>query len=242
MGRDRLAARFTELAGQLTPMGDLSLRRRVEPRLGVEVYEVRLGGEYLMSSLFTVAEVELARLGLAARAKHRPGATAVDVVVGGLGLGCTAAAALEDTRVASVVVVDALPEVIDWHRRGLLPLSGALTGDPRCTLVPGDFFARAAGRAEALPMCDVVLLDVDHTPRHVLHPSHAGFYTAAGLRALVGRLRPGGVFALWSDDPPDQPFLDVLAAVFASARAEVVRFANPLTGGASTNTVYLAGT
>ncbi len=259
-----MAARFTELAGQLTPMGDLSLRRRVEPRLGVEVYEVLLDGEYLMSSLFTVAEVELARLGLAAHAERHPGAAgAVDVVVGGLGLGCTAAAALEDPRVGSLVVVDALPEVIDWHRRGLLPLSATLTGDPRCTLVAGDFFARAAALprydsaaalplhdsaaalpqgagAEPLPLCDVVLLDVDHTPRHVLHPSHAAFYTAGGLAALAGRLRPGGVFALWSDDPPDDAFVEVLGQVFAAVEAEVVRFPNPLTGGESANTVYTA--
>ncbi|WP_321160640.1 hypothetical protein [Janibacter hoylei] len=60
--------RFEELAWSETPRGEISLRRRIEPTLKVEVYEVKLGDEFLMSSLFTVAEIELARLGLA-RAK-----------------------------------------------------------------------------------------------------------------------------------------------------------------------------
>ncbi len=84
---------------------------------------------------------------------------------------------------------------------------------------------------------DAVLLDVDHTPRHVLHPSHARFYTPDGLRGLARHLRPGGVFALWSDDPPDAEFTAVLAEVFGRWTAHTVAFANPLTGGSSANTV-----
>ena len=61
-----MSARFEELDWQETPMGELTLRRRVEPTLGVDVFEVKLGDEFLMSSLFTVAEVALADLGLAA--------------------------------------------------------------------------------------------------------------------------------------------------------------------------------
>jgi hypothetical protein len=53
-------------------------------------------------------------------------------------------------------------------------------------------------------------------------------------------LHPGGVFALWSDDPPDPDFEAVLAEVFDQSEASVVRFPNPLTGGHSTNTVYVA--
>ena len=71
-------------------MGVISLRRRVEPSLQVDVYEVKLGDEFLMSSLFTVAEVELARLGLAEVVDAD-----LDVVVGGLGLGYTAQTALD---------------------------------------------------------------------------------------------------------------------------------------------------
>lgn len=214
-------------------MGAISLRRRFDPALQVDVHEVLLGDEYLMSSLFTVAEEELTRLGLAACE-----GTALDVVVGGLGLGCTAAAALDEPRVRSLEVVDALGAVIGWHERGLLPLSGRLTGDDRCRLVEGDFFARVADGS--LPRAHAVLLDVDHSPRHVLHDSHAAFYAAAGLRRLADRVHPGGVFALWSDDPPDEDFLAVARTVFATVTPHVVPFANPFTGGESANTVYVA--
>ena len=234
-----MGARITELDWQPTPMGDISLRRRLEPTLLVEVYEVRLGEEFLMSSLFTVAEEQLASLALA-RAPSGP----LDVVVGGLGLGCTAHAALADPRVRTLQVVDALAEVIGWHERGLLPLSAALTQDPRCALVQGDFFALTLGTGtEQLPArSHVVLLDVDHSPRHLLHPRHAPFYAVGGLRRLAGHLHPGGVFGLWSDDPPDDAFLAVLHEVFTEVTAHVVTFPNHYTGGESANTVYVART
>ena len=237
-----MSLRFEELAFSETPIGEISLRRRLEPRLKVDVYEVKINDEFLMSSLFTVAEIELARLGLAALpADARP-----DVVVGGLGLGYTARAALEDPRVASLLVVDAVAEVISWHERGLLPEAAALTADPRSRLIEGDFFAMAAGPDGFDPdqpgrRFDAILLDVDHSPRHVLAPANAELYTVAGLRRLTTHLRPGGVFALWSDDPPDADFEAVLAEVFTTSAAHVVTFANPLTGGESANTVYVAG-
>lgn len=228
-----MSKRFEELDFRSTPIGDVSLRRRWHPVLAVDVFEVILGQEHLMSSVFTVAEEELAHLGLAAAA-----GSSLDVVVGGLGLGYTARAALQDGRVRTVAVIDYLEAVIDWHQRGLVPLGPELTADARCTLVQGDFFALAA--AAQLPLCDVLLLDVDHTPRHVLHPSHAALYTPAGLAGLAAGLRPGGVFALWSDDRPDEEFLAELAGAFTTARAHEVPFANPLTGGESSNTVYVA--
>ncbi|MET7303313.1 spermidine synthase [Embleya sp. NPDC005575] len=235
-----MSARFEELDWRPTPMGEISLRRRRDPATGEDVYEVKLGDEFLMSSLFTAGEIALTRLGLAAL----PGAR-LDVVVGGLGLGYTARAALDDPRVHSLIVVDALGEVIDWHRRGLVPLGAGLAGDPRCRLVQGDFFALAADPQGWDPQAPgrrfhAILLDVDHSPRHVLHPGHAALYRPAGLRALADRLHPDGVFALWSNDPPDAEFGAALAEVFADTAAHVVDFDNPLQGGTATNTVYVA--
>ncbi len=233
-----MSARLDELDFQDTPMGELTLRRRREPTLDVDIFEVKLGDEYLMSSLFTVAEIALANLGLAAAEGSEP--DALDVLVGGLGLGYTAVAALESPRVRALTVVDALPAVIDWHERRLLPVSERLVGDPRTTLVRDDFFAVV--RAEPAldgPRYDAILLDVDHSPRHQLDASHADLYEASGLRALARHLRPGGVFALWSDDPPDDDFMAAMADVFASPVAHVVDFDNPLTGGTSSNTVYV---
>lgn len=228
-----MSARLEELDFQPTPMGDLTLRRRRDDALGVEIFEVKLGEEYLMSSLFTVAEEALADLGLAAVDGQE-----LTVVVGGLGLGYTAIAALRDERVTAMTVIDTMPAVIDWHERGLLPVSADLTADARTRLVLADFFA--VMRAEPQTQYDAILLDVDHSPRHQLDPSHADLYTIDGLRALARHLTDRGAFALWSDDPPDDEFTARLGAVFPRWAAHVVDFANPLTGGVSSNTVYVA--
>jgi spermidine synthase len=231
-----MSLRFEELDFQPTPMGDLTLRRRVEPTLGVDVFEVKLGEEFLMSSLFTVAEEQLATFGLAAV----EATTDLDVLVGGLGLGYTAIAALTDGRIRSLTVIDTLPAVIDWHRRGLLPVSATLTDDPRTTLVHGDFFALMRHEPEASALYDAILLDIDHSPRHHLDPSHAELYTIDGMRALARHLKPDGVFALWSDDPPDDDFVSLASVVFGAVAAHIVEFDNPLTSGISSNTVYIA--
>src|SRR5476649_2444111 len=130
---------FEELDYRETPLGELVLRRRRMLSLGgMEVYEVKLGDAFLMSSLFHEVEVALAHLGLS----ELRGAS-WDVVVGGLGLGYTTVAALEHREVASLLIIDALPPVIEWHQRGLVPLGEKLTGDPRCRMVAADFFAGA---------------------------------------------------------------------------------------------------
>ena len=121
---------FEELDCRRTPLGELVLqRRRVLALDGAEAVEVRLNGEYLMSSLFHEAEEALARLGLGALSG---GGANWDVVVGGLGLGYTAAAALAFPQVSRLVVVEALEPVIDWHRQGLVPNGRELSADPRC--------------------------------------------------------------------------------------------------------------
>lgn len=235
-----MSARFEEIGWADTPVGPISLRRRFDPVLDAEVVEVKLGDEFLMSSRFTAAEVELARLALAG-----PPGDDLDVVVGGLGLGYTADAVLEDERVASLIVVDAIEQVIAWHEDRLIPDVERVASDPRCQLVHGDFFEMARSDAGFDPhrpgrRFDAVLVDIDHTPRNLLDPSHADFYTVEGLTGLRRHIREGGVFALWSDDPPDHGFVGVLDAVFDRSDAHVVEFDNPYTGGESSNTVYLA--
>ena len=224
--------RFEELDWQRTPLGEFTLRRRRDVTVDRDVYEVKLGEEFLMSSLFTVAEVELARLALTVL--DRPD---LSVLVGGLGLGYTAQAALADPRVAEVTVIEAAEPVLDWHRRGLIPDTAGLATDPRCRLVQDDFFRRVEGEPETT--YDAILLDIDHTPSHLLAAGHADFYSAEGLTAMTRHLKQDGVFALWSDDPPDPAFQDVLSQVLVDTSAERVRFDNPITGGQSSNTVYL---
>ena len=232
---------FTELDYQETPLGAISLRRRSEPRLGGKIlYEVKLGEEFLMSSLFVEGEVELAELAL-----QSLNAEELDVVVGGLGLGYTAAKVLENETVRSLLVIETMAPVISWHRLGLVPLGDKLALDSRCSLVHGDFFELAAssgGLDADNPgrLFHAVLLDIDHSPSHWLDTGNSAFYTGAGLTALAASLHPGGVFGLWSNDPPDEAFSSLLDEVFASAEFHLVTFPNPYTGGESSNTIYLA--
>ena len=223
-------------------MGEISLRRRLEPSLRVDVWEVKLDDEFLMSSLFTATEEAVASLGLAAIGRGGP--RSLDVVVGGLGLGYTARTALEDERVRSLHVIDALDEVIGWHRDHLVPLGRELTADERCVFVHGDFFAMIAEGLrfgpDAPDRFHAILVDIDHTPTHHLDDGHAGFYQVAGLQRVADQLHPGGVFALWSDDPPDDAFVARLRTAFAAATAHVVTFPNPYTRGESACTVYVA--
>lgn len=233
-----MAKIFEELDYQPTPIGDLSLRRRIVAMLGnQEVHEVMLGDSFLMSSMFHAVEDAVAHLGLKELAGE-----GWDVVVGGLGLGYTAWSALEYPQVRSLEVVELLEPVIGWHKKGLVPLGPKLTADARCRFVAGDFFALAAspqGFAGGKKY-HAVLLDIDHSPRNLLDPVNAAFYAPEGLRRFAAHLRPGGVFSMWSDDPPDEAFMTALGAVFVNVRAEVVTFPNPLLDRDSASTVYLA--
>lgn len=231
---------FEEIDYSITPIGALSLRRRRELRLGVDVFEIKLGDEFLMTSLFTASEIALARLGVAACDAGK-----LDVVVGGLGLGYTAQAVLEHAAVNALLVVEYLEPVIEWHEAGILPMGRALADDPRCRMVHGDFFAMVAGESgfdagQPGRRFDAVLVDIDHTPELLLDSRSDSFYQPAGLAQVRKHLKPGGIFGLWSNDQTDPQFVDRLAQAFPQAWAEPVTFHNPLTDRPFTQTVYLA--
>jgi len=229
-----------ELGYQMTPLGELTLRRRVETLLdNQEIFEVKLGDEYLMSSLFTKSERQLATLGLA------PLEGELDVVIGGLGLGYTAVETLKNRKVSRLLVIDLFQIVIDWHQADLVPMGKVLTSDPRCELRQGDFFdlARTGFDAHAPERkFDAVLLDIDHSPVHLLNPSNKSLYTSDGLASIRNQIKPGGSFALWSDDPASENFTERLGDVFDSATAYNVEFPNPYTNSISVNSVYVAQT
>ena len=194
-----------------------------------------------MSSLFTEAEIQLAKLGLAKTKGDQ-----LNVVVGGLGLGYSAAAALEDDRVNSLIVIDVMQPVIDWHERALVPLGKQLTDDSRVEFIHADFFKLAhAGdcgfnTCQPNELADAILLDIDHSPSHWLNQGNSQFYSEHGLKKLSTKLRSNGVFGLWSNDPPDDDFVALLESTFESVDSHIVSFDNPYTDKQSTNTVYLA--
>ena len=226
--------KIQELDWADTPWGEISLRQRWDRVTERDVYEVKLGEDFLMSSQFTTGERELSRIGLEA-----VGGSSLTVLVGGLGLGYTAVAALEDERVTELTVVEALESVISWHVRDLLPDTRGLAADPRVRLVRDDFFDLVrSGRADRT--YDAVLVDIDHAPDWLLRDDHGDLYTAAGFARVGAMLTDDGVFALWSDEPPEPEVVRRMGEAFGHAAGHVVPFPNPLPGGESTISVYLA--
>jgi spermidine synthase len=230
--------KIEELAYHKTPLGELILRRRIETLLqNREVFEVKLGEEFLMSSLFTEGEKQLSNLGLAGLEGE------LDVVVGGLGLGYTAAAALENKNVRSLLVIDMFREVIGWHQTKLVPMGKILSKDKRCEMRQGDFFELARTGFDISDnerKFDAVLLDIDHSPEHFLDEKNKSFYGAEGLGLLRKQIKTGGAFALWSNDSSDEKFTRLLESVFGTAAAHNIEFANPYTNSISVNSIYVA--
>jgi spermidine synthase len=225
---------FEELDYQQTPLGELVLRRRRSPSVDELVYEVKLDNEMLMSSSVNASEKALAALALEPR-KDRP----LDVLVGGLGLGYTAAEALNYQNVRQVVVIELLAPVIGWHRRKLVPLAGKLLADPRCSFLEGDFFEHVAS-ASADRHYDAMLLDIDHAPDCCLHARHSQFYEGDGMRKLADCLRPNGVFALWSAWKPNAAFFEAIGTVFSKIQEQQVSFFNPHMNETLSNWIILA--
>jgi len=165
---------FEELAWEQTPIGELVLRRRKLTPDGEDIWEIKLNDGYLISSQFVDGEIALADLALA-----MTGGEALDVAVGGLGLGYTAEAVLRDPRVGKLTVVELIPQVIHWHRDYLVPLGTILADDPRCILRQDDFFALADepdGFDPAAPdqLHDAILIDIDHSTTHFIDEEARG--------------------------------------------------------------------
>ena len=221
------------LAYETTPLGDLCLRRReLLSSPGTVVTEITLDHQLLMSSHNTVSERALADEALARHPGHD-----LSVLVGGLGLGYTAATVLKSTRVRRVEVIELFPAVIGFLREGLIPLSQELLADPRFGVREGD--AYAALREEAHERWDLVLIDVDHSPQDHLGAGNESFYTESGLSRAKRHLAPGGILAVWSY-AESSPFVDALRATFAVVEIVPVSYVNDLVDEQHTDWLFLA--
>ena len=213
-----------------TPIGTFILRERTEPVAGV--IELTLDHQFLMSSTVTVSE-----RALSTRAIAMHGGTDLEVMVGGLGLGYTAKAALDTGRVAQVDVVEYVQSIIDWVARGLIPLGKELTTDPRYHAIHGDVFERLRGSASKT--YDLLLIDVDHSPDDRLGETSDSFYAHAKLVLAAQHLKPGGVFALWSTSE-SPAFEEELRKTFQEVRVEAIEFFNETTDQHELNWLFLA--
>jgi spermidine synthase len=119
------------------------------------------------------------------------------VLVGGLGMGFTVAAALRCLgRDASVVVAEIVPAVVRWNRGELAHLAGRPLADPRVSLYEGDVARLIQDPPPA--RWDAILLDVDNGPAGLTRSANDGLYAAPGLKSAFRAIRPRGIFAVWS--------------------------------------------
>lgn len=214
----------TSVARSASGLGELVLRRRADDHL-----ELRANGVFVMDTLEHSSERALATQALAGC-----GPGPLQVLVGGLGLGFTLAAVLADPRVGRCTVVEIEPALVDWMRDGTVPHGPDLVADPRVRLVVDDVASVLRRSAAAY---DVVLLDVDNGPDHLVHDGNAALYDRAGLATARDALTPGGLLAVWSAAPA--PALEAaLAEVVGDVAAEELPV--PGHGRVGTYHLYLA--
>ena len=225
--------RFRVLDYADTDMGRVMLRQRWSLALERDVYEMTMDNKLMMSNAIVESEQALAERALALTPNEE-----LKVLIGGLGFGFTAQAALADSRVRELTVVERLGLVIEWHRAGLLPWSGEFISDPRLTILHDDFFARIGSGADA--QYDAILIDIDDSPSLLWHDSHAAFYKSNGLEAVQNRLTPGGVLALWCATHPGEAFIVKAEATFATTELIEIHFENPCLRQPEINYILLA--
>jgi len=222
------------LAYEETPLGPLCLRRReLLSQPGVVITEVTLNHEFLMSSLYTDSEKALSRIAI-----EMHGGDQLQVMVAGLGLGYTAFEALQSNQVASVEVVELLPQVIDWMKAGLPPLADQLADDSRLVVTQADAYALLAD--DPAKQYDLILIDVDHSPDDRLGAGDSfTFYSSEGLMAAKKHLRPGGMLGVWSY-AESSPFADALKTSFNKVQVEPITHQNELINEEHTDWLFFA--
>ena len=224
---------FEILAYEPTELGLLCLRRReLLCRPGTMVTEITLNHEFLMSSYLTASEKALSTIGIRAHAGEN-----LQVLIGGLGLGYTASAALTSEHVASCTVVEYLPQVVEWMQSGLVPLSDELNNEERLQIVAGDIYALMS--EPPARFYDLILIDVDHSPDDNLGDGNTAFYSAEGLKRAKQHLALHGVLGVWSY-AESSPFVDALHDVFANVRVEPVTVENDLINESQTDWLFFA--
>ena len=213
-----------EVARYVSERGELVLRRRNDGSI-----ELRANGVFVMDDVETSTERALATRALHLHA--RPAA----VLVGGLGLGFTLRAVLEDDRIEHVTVAEIEEALVAWMRDGTVP-GAEMLADPRVTVTVGD--VAKIMRNSPGSTYDLVLLDVDNGPGYLVHDANAGLYEAPALEQAMRVTRPGGTIVVWS--AAEAPELaSTMERVFGRWRSEAVPYEVDLQGRAETYWLYV---
>jgi len=160
-----------------------------------EIFTIWVQDTELMSSEIHGSEDDLATL-VCAKLTHLPEAA---ILIGGLGMGYTLAAALKSLGPkGKVVVAELMPAVVEWNRGPLAHLAGRPLEDPRVSVRLQDV---AMSLQTGLAEFDGILLDVDNGPEGLTRDSNNWLYSQEGLADAYSALRPGGILAIWSSAP-----------------------------------------
>lgn len=197
-----------EIARAETPRGEVVLRERRAENTPT-ILELRVNGVFVMDTLETATERALARAALAL--VDRP----ARVLVGGLGLGFTMHEVLADSRVEACTVVEIEQAVVDWMRDGTVEHGPKMLADERVSVVVADVAVALAEAGEAA--YDLVLLDVDNGPDHLVHDANEALYKQPFLEAA--RRTTAGALAIWSAAEAPQ-LRAAMESVFGNAVAE----------------------
>ena len=183
-----------------------------------EHFEIISNGMFLMDT--RAGESERLLVDAALRRLSRPS----DLLIGGLGVGFSLAEALRSSHLRHVTVIEREAAVVAWHSTHLNAFSSGALDDPRVRVECADLldWLRTTSRTY-----DAVCLDIDNGPEWTLTEGNATLYGTGGLAMLAGRLRPGGVLAVWSagaapafEDRLREWFTDVAAHPVQVTRGE----------------------
>jgi spermidine synthase len=200
---------WTKIDTATLPDGDVMTLRR-----NGDDFEIRIGLYELMSSRNPASEQAMAKLVTACL-----GRPVRHALIGGLGLGYTVRALLDETGADThVTVAELVPAVVTWNRGPLADLAGHPLDDPRVGVFAGDV-------AEALRAnpgtYDVILLDVDNGPEAVMFDGNGLLYQPAGIALVRAALAPGGVLCVWAADPSPGFEARLQAAKIAAERHDL---------------------
>lgn len=205
--------------------GELILRKRDTE------YSIRTATTELMNSRVHGSEDALAEL----TCKRLQNRSALNILVGGLGMGFTLGAALEHSGSDTHITVSELvPTVINWNREHLGHLAGFPLNDPRVSVQQGDVVKTIMSKKSAW---DAILLDVDNGPDGLTRESNERLYGISGLKNAFFALRPGGILAVWSC-APDEGFTRRLKKCRFQTEIVTVRSRKP--GKGRRHTIWLA--
>ncbi len=204
---------------------DLCLYRRGDE------YSIRIDGTELMNSRVHASEDSLAEISCnkIAHQHHQ------HILIGGLGMGYTLAAALRSTEgSAQITVAEIVPTVVEWNRGALADLAGDPLHDNRVTVREIDVATIIKSDHKTY---NAILLDVDNGPEGLTRYGNDWLYSGDGLKAAYAALKSAGVLAVWSAGP-DKAFLKRMQSAGFNVEEKSVRARGPR-GGAH-HTIWLA--